>query len=110
MNCGKTVEDPVRNLYNGDMKFFYPAHIRKEADGSYHAVFPDLETCEARGDSLEDVLDRAVDAARDWIAVELEEDEPDLPSATDPADIPLGPDECVRNILINYKFSDGWDE
>ena len=92
------------------MKFFYPALIKKLNDGTFHAVFPDLEQCEAYGDSLDDVLDRATDAAAAWIDVELQEEEPDLPSATDPADIPSGPDCFVRNILVNYKFTDGWDE
>ncbi len=92
------------------MKFFYPAVIEKQNDGTYHATFPDLEQCEAFGNTLDDVLDRATDAAAAWIDVELQEEEPDLPSATDPADIPAGPDRFVRNILVNYKFTDGWDE
>ena len=92
------------------MKFFYPALIEKLNNGTYHATFPDLEQCEAYGDSLDDVLDRATDAAAAWIDVELQEDEPELPSATDLADIPEGPGRFVRNILVNYKFTDGWDE
>ena len=92
------------------MKFFYPAIIEKLSDGTYHATFPDLEQCEAYGSTLDDVLDRATDAASAWIEVELQEEEPDLPSATDPADISSGPDRFVRNILVNYKFTDGWDE
>ncbi len=92
------------------MKFFYPVVIEKMNNGTFHAVFPDLEQCEAFGDSLEDVLDRATDAAAAWIEVELQEEDPNLPSATDPADIPAGPDRFIRNILVNYKFTDGWDE
>ena len=92
------------------MKFYYPAVVRKEPDGRFHAVFPDLATCEAYGSSMDDVLDRAVDAARCWLEAELEEEEPDLPSAADPADIPIAPGETVRNILINYRFTDGWEE
>lgn len=92
------------------MKFYYPAIIRQNSDGKYHAVFPDLETCEAFGDSLEDVLDHAIDSAFYWIQAELEEDEPQLPPATDPADIALAEGEIARNILVNYKFYDGWDE
>lgn len=92
------------------MKFYYPAVISKLENGTFHAVFPDLEQCEAYGGTMDDVLDRAVDAAACWIGAELEEEEPDLPSATDPADLPCGPDETVRNILVNYRFYDGWDE
>ena len=92
------------------MKFFYPTIIKQEADGRFHAVFPDLECCEAFGESLNDVLDRATDAAYGWIDAELQEDEPDLPCATDPADMDLSSDEIARMILVNYKFTDGWDE
>ena len=92
------------------MKFYYPAVIREEADGRFHAVFPDLATCEAYGDSLEEVLDHAVEAARCWIEAELEEEEPDLPSAADPADISTESGETVRNILVNYRFTEGWEE
>lgn len=92
------------------MKFYYPTVIRVEENGRYHAVFPDLEACEAFGSTLEDVLDEAVEAARCWIQAELEEEEPDLPSATDPVDITLSPGEQVRNILINYRFAEGWEE
>ena len=92
------------------MKFYYPTKVKKETEERYLAVFPDLETCTAVGSSLEDVLDRATDAARCWIEVELEEDEPHLPPATDPVDIPHGPDESVHMILVNIKAWDGWDE
>ena len=92
------------------MKFYYPAVITPEQDGRYHAVFPDLETCEAFGDTLDEVLDEAVEAASCWIEAELAEEEPDLPSATDPVDIPLSSGAFVRNILVNYRFSEGWEE
>ena len=92
------------------MKFYYPAVISKLNNGGYHAFFPDLEQCEACGDSLDDVLDHAMEAAFNWISAELEEDEPELPSASDPADLSPGPDRIIRNILVNYRFSDGWEE
>ncbi|MCF0145189.1 MAG: type II toxin-antitoxin system HicB family antitoxin [Eubacterium sp.] len=92
------------------MKFYYPVIIKKESETRYHAVFPDLEQCEASGNSLEDVLDHSVEAARCWIEAELEEEEPDLPPATDPADISVSSDEIVRNILVNYRFTEGWEE
>lgn len=66
------------------MIFIYPAVLRKEGDGRYHAFFPDLECCEASGDTLDDAIDNANDAAKTWIGVELEEDEPILPHVSDP--------------------------
>lgn len=92
------------------MKFYYPAVIRKLNDGTFHAVFPDLEQCEAFGETLDDVLDHAIEAAASWISAELEEEEPLLPSATDPVDLMTDPDLIVRNILVNYRFTEGWEE
>ena len=38
------------------MKFIYPAVFRKTEEGKYKGFFPDLECCEATGDSLDDVI------------------------------------------------------
>ena len=73
------------------MKFIYPAIFRKKEDGGYDAHFPDLECCEASGETLDDAIDNANEAARTWITVELE-------------------DEIVRNISVNIRFYEGWDE
>ena len=56
------------------MKFIYPAVFRKKEDGGYDAHFPDLECCEASGETLDDAIDNANEAARTWITVELEEE------------------------------------
>ena len=45
------------------MKFIYPAVFRKNEDGKYKAFFPDLECCEAEGDTLDDAIDNANEAA-----------------------------------------------
>ena len=58
------------------MKFIYPAVFRKKEDGGYDAHFPDLECCEASGETLDDAIDNANEAARTWITVELEEEDP----------------------------------
>ena len=36
------------------MKFIYPAVFKKKTDGGYAAYFPDLEFCEASGETLDD--------------------------------------------------------
>ena len=54
------------------MKFIYPAVFKKKTDGGYAAYFPDLEFCEASGETLDDAIDNANEAARTWITVELE--------------------------------------
>ncbi len=86
------------------MKFIYPAVFKKKTDGGYAAYFPDLEFCEASGETLDDAIDNANEAARTWITVELEEDEPILPHVSDPEDILLAEDELIRNISVNIRF------
>lgn len=53
------------------MKFIYPAVFSKTDDGSYQGYFPDLECCYAKGDTLEDAVDDANEAAYNWICLEL---------------------------------------
>ena len=90
------------------MKFIYPAIIEKTNE-QYHAYFPDLECCEAYGDTFDDVLRNAREAMYNWVDVELDEDEPKFPGLDAPEfEVPEGAE--VRNILINYRFHDGWDE
>ena len=92
------------------MKFIYPAVFRKKEDGSYDAHFPDLECCEASGETLDDAIDNANEVARTWITVELEEEDPIFPHVSDLEDIELAEDEIVRNISVNIRFYEGWDE
>ena len=78
------------------MKFIYPALIRKTEEGKYQASFPDLECCYATGDTLEEAVDNANDG--------------DLPPVSDPHDIELQEGDEVRNIAVNIRFTEGWDE
>ena len=91
------------------MKFIYPAIFKKTEDGTYVGRFPDLEGCAARGETLDDAIEDANEAAATWIDVDMEENIP-LPPVSDPADLLLEEGELVRNICINYRFNDGWDE
>ena len=91
------------------MKFIYPAVFRKNEDG-YHAFFPDLECCEASGDTLDDAIENANEACRNWITVELEEEEPNMPYVSDIEDIEIKDGDIVRNISVNIRFYEGWDE
>lgn len=91
------------------MKFIYPAVFRKVKD-HYEGRFPDLEDCYGKGDTLEEALDHARDAATNWIEVELDEDDCRLPPVSDASDLVLEEGEIVRNILVNIRFMEGWDE
>lgn len=92
------------------MKFIYPAVIRKNEQGTFDAYFPDLECCTAKGDTLEEAVDNANEAAYDWIYVELMEDDGQLPPVSDETDLNLLEGDVVRNIAVNIRFTDGWDE
>ena len=92
------------------MKFMYPAVFRKNEDGTYNGYFPDLECCTSTGDTLDEAIENANEAAYNWITVELEEDEPNLPYVSDISDIETEEGDIVRNISVNIRFYEGWDE
>ncbi|MDO4261011.1 MAG: type II toxin-antitoxin system HicB family antitoxin [Eubacteriales bacterium] len=92
------------------MKFTYPAIIRPAEDGVWRAILPDLACCEAEGDSVEEAVERANEALYDWIYLELTEDEGELPPISDPRDLELQEGDQVRNICVNIRLTDGWDE
>jgi predicted RNase H-like HicB family nuclease len=91
------------------MQFIYPAVFCKKEDGRYHGYFPDLEQCFAEGDTLDEVLNSAIEEARTWIQVELE-DTFELPPVTHPNDLVLKEGEFVRSIAVTIRLTDGWDE
>ena len=92
------------------MKFIYPAVFRRSESGGYNAFFPDLECCYADGDTLDDSIDNANEAAYNWISLELSEDDCNLPSVSDKEDMELQEGDIVRNISVNIRFYEGWDE
>lgn len=92
------------------MKFTYPAIFKKTEDGRYRGYFPDLAMCEAEGDDLEDAIRDAIEAEGDWIRLELEEEDPVFPAISNPEDLVLEEGEFVRNIGVNIRFYEGWDE
>ena len=72
--------------------------------------FPDLACCEAKGDTLDDAIENANAAAYDWIYTELMEFEGKLPPVSEESDLDLKEGDVVRNISVNIRFQDGWDE
>ena len=87
------------------MTFTYPAVFTPHAkDSGFHAQFPDLECCEADGPDLEDAIENAREAAHNWITVELEEYEGDLPFSTHVEDIGLEEGQFVRMISMRIKL------
>ncbi len=91
------------------MQFMYPAVFCKTEKGKYKGYFPDLEQCYAKGDTLDEVLNDAIEEARSWITVELE-DTFDLPPVSNPDEIELKDGEFIRTIAVTIRLTDGWDE
>ena len=81
------------------MKFIYPAVFHKTEEGHYKGYFPDLECCYGEGETLDEAIESANEAARDWI-----------PYVSDIEDIEVKDGEIVRNISMNIRFYEGWDE
>ena len=92
------------------MKFTYPAIIRKQDNGTWKAWLPDLACCEAVGDTLDDAIEEVNAAVYDWISLELSEDEADLPPVSDMDDLDTIEGDVTRNICVNIRLFDGWDE
>ena len=55
-------------------------------------------------------FDNANEAAYNWISLELSEDDCNLPSVSDKEDMELQEGDIVRNISVNIRFYEGWDE
>ena len=92
------------------MVFVYPAIFHKNDEGKFEGRFPDLEGCKGVGDTLDDAIEDANAAMYDWIYVELTEFGGNLPGKTVSDDIVLKEGEIIRNISVNIRFTDGWDE
>ena len=72
------------------MKFIYPAVFHKTEEGHYKGYFPDLECCYGEGETLDDAIE--------------------IPYVSDIEDIEVKEGEIVRNISMNIRFYEGWDE
>ena len=92
------------------MKFIYPAVFRKTDEGRYKAFFPDLAECYGEGETLDEAIEEANEAAYNWISLELDEDDCQLPPVSDEDDLELEDGDIVRNISVNIRFYEGWDE
>ena len=56
------------------MKVVYPAVFHKE-DKGYSVEFPDMPGCVSQGDTLEEAIEMAEDAALGWLLVTVEDGE-----------------------------------
>lgn len=87
------------------MTFVYPAIFTPhKEDKGYHAHFPDLECCEVDAGDLEDAVEEARYAAYNWIMVELEDEEGELPHASHEEDIHLEAGQLLKRISVTVKL------
>ena len=62
------------------------------------------------GETLDEAIEEANEAAYNWISLELDEDDCQLPPVSDEDDLELEDGDIVRNISVNIRFYEGWDE
>ncbi len=90
------------------MTFTYPAVFRRKEDGTYEGFFPDLQGCVAKGETLDECINDAIEAERTWLWIELtEEEDADLPFISDHDDLVLQEGDIVRNIEVILHLQEG---
>ncbi len=93
-----------------EMTFIYPAVFHVREDGKYEGRFVDLAMCYGVGDTLDEAIRECIEAEREWIQLELREDEWDIPEVTNIDDIELKEGEIARNIAAKVRILEGWEE
>lgn len=81
------------------MKLVYPACMYEEDDGSYSVEIPDLKGCCTQGNTLQEALEMAQDAALGWILTSIEDDE-EIPQASKIEDIKLENENGFKTLLL----------
>lgn len=92
------------------MTFIYPAVLTKHEDGTVDGFFPDLEMCEFSGDSMHDALEEARLAEYNWISLELQGDDALMPMVSDIDEIRVSENQEVRNVMVHFRYTEGWEE
>lgn len=81
------------------MKLVYPACMYEESDGGYSVEVPDLQGCCTQGNTLQEALEMAEDAALGWILTSIEDDE-EIPKASKIEDIELENENGFKTLLL----------
>lgn len=82
------------------MKLVYPACFYMEEDGGYSVEVPDLKGCITQGNSLEEAIQMAEDAALGWLLTSVEEGE-ELPKPSNVKDIKLEEEGFISLLLLD---------
>ena len=88
--------------YGGSMEtLIYPAcfYPCENQNGAYTVTVPDLPGCVTEGDTLEQAIEMAVDAASGWVLDEWEDNDP-IPKASSIEDITPDSEDGFVNLLV----------
>ena len=80
------------------MKLIYPAVFDKDEYG-FTVEFPNLPGCVTQGDTLEEAMEMAVDAASGWLLIMIEEGK-DIPSPSDNINLMEYGREAFKNLIL----------
>lgn len=81
------------------MKLVYPACMYEEENGGYSVEIPDLKGCFTQGDTLQEAIEMAQDAALGWILTSIEDDE-EIPQASKIEEIDLKNQKGFKTLLL----------
>lgn len=82
------------------MKLIYPVCFYIEEDGGYSVEVPDLKGCITQGDSLEEAIQMAEDAALGWLLTNIEDGE-EIPKSSKIQDINLEKEGFTSLLLLD---------
>lgn len=81
------------------MKIVYPACFYEDEDGGYSVDIPDLLGCCTQGETIENAIEMAQDAASGWIATAIEDGE-DIPIPSRIEDIKLDNEKGFVSLVL----------
>lgn len=82
------------------MKLVYPAKFYYEKEGGYSVEVPDLVGCVTQGDTLEEAMEMAQDAALGWLLTAIEEEE-EIPKPSTMEEIQIEKKGFTTLLLLN---------
>lgn len=82
------------------MKLVYPAKFYYEKEGGYSVEVPDLLGCVTQGDTLEEAMEMAQDAALGWLLTAIEEEE-EIPKPSTMEEIQIEKKGFTTLLLLN---------
>lgn len=92
---GRAIRENGRKI----MKLVYPACFYQEEDGGYSVEVPDLKGCITQGNSLEEAIQMAEDAALGWILTSIENGE-ELPKPSNIKNVKLEDEKGFVSLLL----------